>query len=233
MNDSQHLSPAVEDYLKAIYEKMLDQPSTSTSQIAELLSVSPASVTSMLKKMAAMQPPLLQYQKHHGVRLTEDGRRATLGVIRRHRLLEQFLVKILGYTWDEVHSEAERLEHAISALFVKRMAQVLGEPLFDPHGDPIPGPNLSLPKQDCIPLVDLAVGQKAVVRQVRRSDPGMLKRLAEMGVRPGIVLVLLECTPYDRIQRLRLVETGEERLLAPALGGRIWVEVQKPEEIPA
>ncbi len=97
------------------------------------------------------------------------------GCDRRHRLVEQFLTKILGYTWDEVHSEAERMKHAVSSLFVKWMAQAPGEPPLDSHGDPIPAPNFSLPKQDCIPLVDLAAGQKAVVRRVLCSEPGMLR----------------------------------------------------------
>src|SRR5512141_850021 len=152
------LSEAIQDYLKAIYELSQNGEPTSTNRIAERLNVRAASVTGMIKRLASMEPPLVDYHKHHGVRLTQEGQRVSLQILRKHRLLELFMVQILGYTWDEVHEEAERLEHAISFRFVDRLARLLGEPDFDPHGDPIPGPDLQLPHVKSIPLSETQSG---------------------------------------------------------------------------
>ena len=139
-------SPAVEDYLRAIYQ-LSDQSEpvdarVTTSRLAERLDVRPASVTAMLQKLAAATPALVDYHKSHGARLTAEGERAALGVVRNHRLLELFLHEKLGFRWDEVHDEADRLEHAISETTADRIAEALGHPVRDPHGHAIPDGDL-------------------------------------------------------------------------------------------
>ena len=138
------ISQATGDYLKTIYELTREHGRASTNQIAESLQVTPASVTGMIKKLASADPPLVDYQKHQGVLLTEEGKKAALEIVRHHRLLEMFLHEKLGYEWDEVDAEADRLEHFISEEFEERIAQSLGNPQFDPHGDPIPTRDLYL-----------------------------------------------------------------------------------------
>lgn len=130
-------SPAVEDYLKTIYHLSRDDAAASTSSIADRLGVSAGSVTGMLKRLA--EQGLVEHERYYGTRLTTEGSEEAVRMIRRHRILELFLVEVLGYTWDRVHAEAERLEHAASDELIDRMAQVLGEPEWDPHGAPIPG----------------------------------------------------------------------------------------------
>jgi len=140
------LSPAVQDYLRAIYKLARRGPAdarVTTSQLAGWLGFRPASVTTMLQKMAAAEPALVEYEKHQGVRLTADGERAAIALVRHHRLLELFLQEKLGYGWDEVHDEADRLEHVVSDELAERIAAVLGNPTHDPHGHAIPGADLT------------------------------------------------------------------------------------------
>lgn len=220
------LSEAIQDYLKAIYELSPTGERTSTNQIAERLNVRAASVTGMIKRLANMEPPLVDYHKHHGVRLTEEGRRISLQVIRKHRLLELFLVKILGYTWDEVHEEAERLEHAISFRFGDRLARLLGEPDFDPHGDPIPGRDLQLPAMKNVSLSSTQAGQRAVIRRVSTNNPDLLRYLAEMGVLPGAEIYIIAKIPFDRTVRIRVDEGGCEYVLGADISQLLQVEIQ-------
>ena len=145
-------SQSVEDYLKAVYELTREAERASTNGLAEYLDVAAASVTGMLQKLAESEPPLLEYRKHRGVQLTKEGEKVALETIRHHRLLELFLHEILGYDWDEVHEEADRLEHFISERFEERIAAALGNPQHDPHGDPIPGADLSLPEAPQTPF---------------------------------------------------------------------------------
>ena len=210
MSPDDHLSEAVQDYLKAIYELTTNGGPTSTNQLARRLGVEPASVTGMLKRLAGMNPPLVDYLKHHGVQLTEEGQRISLQIVRKHRLLELFLVKILGYTWDEVHEEAERLEHAISFRFGERLARLLGEPDFDPHGDPIPDRDLQLPAMSTVPLGEVKPGQQAAVRRVSTSDPALLRYLSEMNVLPGAIVKVLDQIPFDRTVHIHV--KGEDQL---------------------
>src|SRR5512143_1921314 len=142
---TEQLTDSIQDYLKAIYELTQNGASASTNALASRLDVEPASVTGMVQKLAATKPALVEYRKHHGVKLTPVGRRAALEVIRHHRLLEAWLVKTLGYSWDEVHVEAEKLEHVISEDFEERMAAALGDPVRDPHGELIPSSDLVMP----------------------------------------------------------------------------------------
>jgi DtxR family transcriptional regulator, Mn-dependent transcriptional regulator len=225
MPEDDRLSESVQDYLKTIYELSPGGEPTSTNQIAEHLKVEPPSVTGMLKRLAVMNPPLVDYHKHHGVRLTDEGLRISLQLIRKHRLLELFMVEILGYTWDEVHEEAERLEHAISFRFGDRLARLLGEPDFDPHGDPIPGRDLRLPSVKSVSLSETQAGQNVIVRRVPTSNPALLRYLGEMGVLPGARLVVLEQVPFDRTARIRVEADGAERVLGFDISLLLQVEV--------
>ncbi len=225
MAEDDHLSESIQDYLKTIYELSPGGDATSTNQIADRLKVAPASVTGMLKRLAGMQPPLVDYHKHHGVRLTEEGLRISLQILRKHRLLEQFMVEYLGYTWDEVHEEAERLEHAISFRFGDRLARLLGEPDFDPHGDPIPGRDLQLPAVKSIPLSETQAGQTVILRRVPISNPALLRYLGEMGVLPGAKMMVLEQVPFDKTARIRVEADGNERVLGFEISMLLQVEV--------
>jgi DtxR family transcriptional regulator, Mn-dependent transcriptional regulator len=218
-------SQSIEDYLKAIYELTRGEEPISTTQIATQLEIAPASVTSMLKKLATQDPPLVVYTRHYGVKLTESGRDAALRIIRRHRLLEQFLLEYLGYAWDEIHEEAERLEHAISPLFEQRLADRLGEPDFDPHGDPIPRPDLTLPNSRVIPLKRLQAGKKAMIRRVQTSEPGLLRYLGERGIRPNATVEMLEQVRYDRTLHIRINREANVQVIGGELGDMILVEI--------
>ncbi|HSV86165.1 MAG TPA: metal-dependent transcriptional regulator [Levilinea sp.] len=224
MNEAHRWSQSVEDYLKTIYDLAQSQEPISTNQIAAQMNVSPASVTSMLKKLSAQDPPLVHYTRHYGAYLTERGQEIALRTIRRHRLLEQFLLDYLGYSWDEIHEEAERLEHAVSERFEKRLADRLGQPGFDPHGDPIPAADLSLPESSMIPLNQLRAGQSATVRRVHSSNAGLLRYLGERGIRPDARLKMVEQGTYDQTMRILVNGQGEMQVLGGDLGGLILVE---------
>jgi DtxR family transcriptional regulator, Mn-dependent transcriptional regulator len=197
------LSPAFEDYLKVIYEltcacaKEGGDERASTLRIAERMAVKPASVTGMLQRMATYDPPLVDYQKHHGAALTPAGRQAALEVIRHHRLLETFLHQILGYTWDEVHTEADRLEHVLSEALEDRIAMALDHPDYDPHGEPIPSRELRLPTASSLRLSEMRPGQEAVIERVELFDPKALRYLAELHLLPEARLRVLVYTPLD------------------------------------
>lgn len=192
------LSEAVEDYLKAIYTiKDGDKP-VSTSAIANRLGVAPASVTQMLKKLAEMKPKLVLYKRHHGVQLTPQGEKVALEVIRHHRLVELFLQEALGMSWDEVDKEAERLEHVVSETLADRMAEKLGHPQFDPHGDPIPSKSGDMPEGEALQnLIQIPVGQPCIVRRVCDDDSDVLRYVANLGIIPRARIVLTEKAPFD------------------------------------
>jgi DtxR family Mn-dependent transcriptional regulator len=185
MND---LSQASQDYLKTIYRITENGGRATTNQLAEEMAVKPASVTGMVQKLAKSQPPLVNYRKHQGVVLTAVGKRAALEMIRHHRLIESFLHEKLGYDWDEVHEEADRLEHVISEEMEARMADALGHPKRDPHGHIIPTIDLETTSATEFPLTDLEVGQTAVIRRVCDGDPEVLRWLARHNLRPGTEL---------------------------------------------
>lgn len=173
----EELTNSIQDYLKAIYDLTRHGAPASTNALASRLGVEPASVTGMMQKLAASHPALVEYKKHHGVKLTAAGRRAALEVIRHHRLLEAWLVKALGYSWTDVHLEAEKLEHVISEDFEERIAAALGNPVRDPHGEPIPSSDLIMPSDRSVPLESLEAGQRAVVRRVDAHDSALLRHL--------------------------------------------------------
>ncbi|HEY57016.1 MAG TPA: metal-dependent transcriptional regulator [Anaerolineae bacterium] len=216
---------SVQDYLKAIFHLTQNQERTTTGQLAAHLGVAPASVTGMLRRLAATDPPLVDYRRHRGVCLTPNGRRAALEVIRHHRLLEQFLYQVLGMSWDQVHEEAERLEHVISEAVEERIAALLGHPTHDPHGAPIPSADLHLPPDPAVPLTQLRPGQQGVVRRVSDRDAGLLRHLACLGLVPGTVFTVLQRTPYDDLLYLRLDARDEPVVIGPRLSQAIFVEV--------
>jgi DtxR family Mn-dependent transcriptional regulator len=195
MPQSPDLTVAVQDYAKAIYTLQTRHGSASTSDLAALLDVRPGSVSGMLRKLSALG--LVEHERYRGVRLTERGRGVALEVIRHHRLLELFLVESLGMTWDEVHAEAEVLEHALSEELEELIASKLGHPTVDPHGDPIPSRELELAETSDVTLAELEPGESATFTRVSDSDPEMLRFLGERWIVPGTRLELVERQPFD------------------------------------
>ena len=191
------LTNSIQDYLKNIYELTEAGESASTNALAAKLKVSPPSVTGMIQKLASSKPPLVEYQKHQGVTLTRDGKRAALEVIRHHRLLEAWLVQTLGYSWDEVHEEADRLEHVISEDFERRIAAAMGHPLRDPHGEPIPTADLKMPLEDSTPLSALRPDQKGTVQCVKAADTELLRYLESLGLVPGTEIEVRDYSQFD------------------------------------
>jgi DtxR family Mn-dependent transcriptional regulator len=219
-----NLTPNIEDYLKAIFKINRPPEPVSTNQIAEALGVSAASVTGMLKKLSENEPPLVSYQKHRGASLTPAGEQVALEILRRHRLLEMYLVKNLGFDWDQVHQEADRLEHVISSDFEARIDEALGYPSHDPHGDPIPDADLNLPETPTLRLYDLDCGDSAMIHRVISEDPELLRYLAGLGLLPKVNLKILDRSPYDENLRLKLGERPESITLGPVISRQIFVE---------
>jgi DtxR family Mn-dependent transcriptional regulator len=221
------LSPNIQDYLKRIYEVTCTGTKATTSQLAEMLGISAASVTNMLQKLSKTTPPYVLYQKHQGVALTEAGRLAALKILRRHRLIEQFLVNNLGYSWDEVHEEAEILEHAMSPLLEERIDAALGYPEFDPHGDPIPDANLNMPEIEQTTLSSLEIGKQGRILRVPHEDPQVLRYLGKCGLRPGARIKLISRTPYNQTMRVKILDAEDEAVVGPSLGNQITLAVEK------
>ncbi|MEX2162589.1 MAG: metal-dependent transcriptional regulator [Anaerolineales bacterium] len=219
------LSQSIEDYLKAVYQLTREQERASTNALAAHLRIAPASVTGMLQKLAATRPPLLEYQKHRGVRLTTQGEKVALETIRHHRLVELFLHQILGYQWDEVHEEADRLEHVISEQFEARIAEALGDPSLDPHGDPIPRQDLSLPASSPTHLSQVRTGQRARVVRVRDTAPELLRHLSELGVVPPVEITVTGFSEFDGNLHLRVGNNREEIVLGPRVTSQVYVEL--------
>jgi len=188
------LTRSVEDYLKAIYTLSPEGRPASTSDIAHRLELSAPSVSGMVKRLS--EQGLLEHVPYKGVQLTEEGRRAALRMIRRHRILETYLVARLGFGWDTVHEEAERLEHAVSDTLVERMAEALGNPGADPHGEPIPTADGLIEEISATPLSDVPPGETVEVRRVTAGDPDRLRYLASVGLTPGAVITVLEHQPF-------------------------------------
>ncbi|MCA9565133.1 MAG: metal-dependent transcriptional regulator [Myxococcales bacterium] len=212
---------SVENYLKAIFHLQQEEDGpVGTKSVADRLEVSPASVTRMLKTLS--RDGFLHHVPYRGAQLTEKGERVALRTIRNHRLVESFLIKTLGFSWDEVHREAEALEHALSEKVANRIDEYLGFPTVDPHGDPIPRADGSLAVSDSHTL-----GQSLathIVRVIRVLDqrPEVLRYLADHGIRPGIRLEVLESAPFDGPLT---VQAGNRRVsLARELSQKILVE---------
>jgi DtxR family transcriptional regulator, Mn-dependent transcriptional regulator len=189
------LSPAIEDYLKAIYslERRHDDAVT-TNALAERMDLSAASVSAMVKKLDGLG--LVEHVPYRGVRLTEQGIRVALEVLRHHRLLELYLAETLDMPWDRVHAEAEVLEHHLSEDLEARIAAKLGHPTHDPHGDPIPSADLEIEELPTRALHDLGAGAQGTFVRVSDSDPEMLRYLSDLGIAPGDDLEIIERQPF-------------------------------------
>jgi len=221
----ENLSQAVEDYLKAIYKLSSTHGRATTTQISEALDVKPASATGMVQKLAAADPPLVEYRKHQGVLLTPDGEIIALEILRHHRLLERFLCDTLGFPWDEVHEEADRLEHVISEEFEERMAIILGNPSHDPHGEPIPTRDLKMPVVSTLRLAELRSHQHAIVKRVGDSDPKLLRYLGELGMVPEARFEVIDYSPFDENLKIQIVGQDEPAVLGPGITCQIFVEI--------
>ncbi len=203
-------SSSVGDYVKAVWE-VSGTGAASTKDVAARLSVSPASVSNMFVRLREMG--LVEYERYRGVSLTGRGREEALRLIRRHRLIETFLLQHLGYSWDEVHEEAERLEHAVSDGFTERLAEYLGHPDQDPHGDPIPAADGSMQPDYSFPLSEAAPGQRVCISKVG-DDPSTLDYLGGRGLVPGRLLSIREVRDLDGVVTVEDEDGG-----AHALGG--------------
>jgi DtxR family transcriptional regulator, Mn-dependent transcriptional regulator len=189
------LTPAVEDYVKAVYALESEEETVSTTALAERLGVRPGSVSGMLRKLTALG--LVVHEPYRGARLTEQGRRVALEVIRHHRLLELYLVESLGMSWDEVHAEAEVLEHVLSEELEELIAAKLGNPTLDPHGDPIPSRELTIAPDESRSLYAFEPGENGTFVRVSDADPAMLRFLADRGIAPGAEVEVIERQPFD------------------------------------
>lgn len=216
---------AVEDYLKTIYEIECEQGRVATTVLAERLHVAPASATGMLKKLA--ETNLVAYERYQGVELTDAGRRIALEVIRHHRLIELYLAETLNVPWDRVHEEAEQLEHGLSEYLEDRIDAMLGSPVADPHGAPIPLRDGSLPPRSDVRLTDLQPDQPAVVAEVSDRDPALLRYVGRLGLYPGTRVLVLAKAPFDGPITVRVADL--EQVLGREVASFIWVTVEKPE----
>lgn len=236
MNRTTHrtpLSEAQEDYLKQVLllgsgegmGRLEDTLPVSTQSLADRMQVKPASVTGMLKKLAELG--LVEYEAYRGVQLTEAGYKVALEVLRHHRLIEAYLHQALGYGWEEVHAEAEKLEHHISEAFEQRIAEWLGHPSHDPHGDLIPSAALELPPTtpNCR-LAALKNGQYGTVARVATQDQDALNLLARLGLKPGASLRLLE----QGAEGSRIQVGGQRYLLPTSLAQVLWIQIEEDQD---
>jgi DtxR family Mn-dependent transcriptional regulator len=223
-------TPAIEDYSKEIFalESRGDEP-VSTNALAERLGITPGSVSAMLKRLDELG--LITHVPYRGVRLTEDGRRIALEVIRHHRLLESYLAEALGMPWDRVHAEAEVLEHVLSDDLEALIAEKLGHPTVDPHGDPIPTADLELQEPVTDRMESLQPGDEGLFVRVSDSDPEMLRYLAERGISPGDRFAVRERQPFGGPLFVRFGE--REHAIGGQLAGAMRVEVERSAEAAA
>jgi DtxR family transcriptional regulator, Mn-dependent transcriptional regulator len=214
MNSSAAVQPpsaSVEDYVKAIWE-IAGADVASTKDVADRLLIAPPSVTNMFVRLREMG--FVEYERYRGVSLTERGREEALRLVRRHRLIETFLLEHLGYSWGEVHEEAERLEHAVSDGFTERLAEFLGHPGQDPHGDPIPAADGTMQPDDSFPLSEAAAGQRVRVSKVG-DEPSTLDYLGEHGLVPGRLLSVREVRKLDGVVIVEDEDGGSHALGEP------------------
>jgi DtxR family Mn-dependent transcriptional regulator len=213
-----------ENYAKALYELQgRDASPVGTTAVAERLGVTPASASGMLRRLA--DEGVVEYTPYHGARLTPEGERLALEVIRHHRLLELFLAEVLGMPWDRVHAEAEVLEHHISEELEELIAAKLGEPAIDPHGDPIPDRDLAVSPDDSVLLTELEPGEEGVFTRVSDSDASMLRYLAENSIQPGASLLVQSREPFGGPVMVEI--GGRTRALGPELAGSMRVRRQR------
>jgi DtxR family transcriptional regulator, Mn-dependent transcriptional regulator len=216
-----------ENYAKAIYElQARGETPVGTKAVAERLGVTPASASGMLKRLA--DEGVVEYTPYHGARLTPDGERIALEMIRHHRLLELFLAEVLGMPWDQVHAEAEVLEHHISEELEELIAAKLGQPARDPHGDPIPDRDLAIKAEDTVPLTDLEPGERGIFARISDSDGSMLRYLGEREIQPGDRLLVTEKEPFGGPLMVEIARRTHP--LGPQLAGSMRVRREASDE---
>ena len=216
-----------QDYIKTIYVLAETESPVSTSRLAEARQVTPASASNMMRRLAALG--LVHYKRNRGVTLTPDGEKIALQTLRHHRLIELFLTQKLGFGWEEVHEQAELLEHTISEQLEERIADVLGHPNFDPHGDPIPSKEGDIVVRKTKPLFALAKGRTAVVLRVTEStNSDLLCYLAELGIVPGAKVSVIDVAPFDGPMTLQIDE--EHQIISHHIAGIIQVQPLKTRE---
>ncbi|GIV31911.1 MAG: iron-dependent repressor [Saprospiraceae bacterium] len=216
------LSQAEENYLKAIYKLSEERDGVATTNaIAEQMQTTAASVTDMLKRLSAKG--LIHYEKHRGATLSEEGRPLALYLVRKHRIWETFLVKTLGFSWDEVHEIAEQLEHIRSADLIRRLDAFLGHPRFDPHGDPIPDADGNIQSLRAVPLSEVEAGKTVVVVGVSYHEPAFLQFLDRLGIGLGTRLAVEEQFDFDQTVRVRL-PNDTDTVLAGKVSSHLLVQ---------
>jgi DtxR family Mn-dependent transcriptional regulator len=211
------LTRSAEDYLKAIYRLSLQGRPAGTNELAQILDLAPASVSGMVRRLA--DQGLVEHAPYRGVMLTPEGRRVAIRMVRRHRIIEAYLVAQLGYSWDTVHDEAERLEHAVSDTLIERMARVLGNPRVDPHGDPIPESDGTIAELVYTPLSEIEVGEEAEIRRVDTSQPEKLRYIGASGLTPGTRVRVTAREPFQGPITLRLGD--REQVIGHELAGEL------------
>src|SRR5437899_2461498 len=216
------LTRSVEDYLKTIYHLSSQGGFASTSDIAGLLQVAPPSVSGMVQRVS--ETGLIEHVPYRGVQLTPQARRAALRMIRRHRILELYLTQHLGYDWGGVHAESERLDHAVEDDLIERMESVLGQPQYDPHGDPIPTAAGDIEEAELVALADARVGTKLELRQVGTQDAARLRYFAEQGLTPGVLLTVSDRQPFNGPTTIALVPSGDPRVVGRELAQLLWCQ---------
>ncbi len=217
--DRDTITHAMEDYLKVIYTLQQESEKVTTQSIAQRMNVQSPSVTNMIKRLAELN--LVEHTPYRGVVLTPAGEKTSLEVLRHHRLLELYLAEALGYSWDEVHDEADRLEHSISEEFEARIDRALGFPKTDPHGDPIPTPDGEIRPLPSLRLDDIAAGESATIERVCDRNPERLRYIGSLGLFPGARVEVLEHLPFDGPLRVRV--GGAEHVLGRELARSVHV----------
>ena len=212
------LSPAVEDYIKTIFNLQEQGPTVATNDIARAMNVSAASVTGMIKRLARMK--LVEHESYKGVQLTAAGEKVALEITRHHRLLETYLKEIMGYSWEEMHQEAEQLEHHISETFEERIDALLGYPTHDPHGHPIPTRDLKMTRTKTCSLDEVEVDQKYLIRHLSDADVAILDFLERIGLMPGRRVHVLS----RDANHLTVSIKGTVQKLTPEVAGSIHVD---------
>ncbi len=212
---------SIQDYLKVIYKLSLSAQRVAPSLVAQRLAVSPAAVTKMVRRLQELK--LADHERNEGLTLTPAGEKIALEIIRHHRLIETYLKEALGYTWDQVDAEAEKLEHVISEEFEDKIDQLLGYPSHDPHGDPIPTKDGRIDQTRHATLSELESGQSSVICRVADRDPAMLRYLGKLGLYPAATVKMLDKAPYDGPLRVSVDDT--EQVIGRELANHVFVAV--------
>jgi DtxR family Mn-dependent transcriptional regulator len=221
-HDSAKTTRPIEDFLKTVYRLQKESERVRTNAIAEALEITAPSAHDLINRCTEMG--LVDHVSHRGVRLTEKGERIALEVMRHHRLLELYLVEALGYSWDEVHEEADNLEHYISEKLEARIAAALGHPTIDPHGDPIPAPDGTMPDRSLMRLVDLPLGGEGIVSRLLDQNPENLRYLESKGLVLGARIKIIKREPYDGLTHIRV--EGVEQVIGEMTAHFVLVKAQ-------